>query len=138
MLTYSADSTADPDTAWALIARPELWRRWAPVVRGSWGLGAPEVRTGARGCALLWGALPVPALVTAKQPRRSWTWKLGPVRLSHRVRPLPGGCRVALDIEAPFPVEPLVRVTYGPLVALLVNNLARVAARDSGRLSLTP
>jgi hypothetical protein len=136
MLTYAADSAADPDTAWALIARPALWRRWAPPVRGAWGLGAPEVQTGARGYALVWGAVPLPGLVAAKQPRRSWTWQLGPLRLSHRVRPRPGGCRVALDIEAPFPVEPLVRVTYGPLVAVLVHNLARVAARESGRPSL--
>lgn len=133
MLTYSADCAADPETAWALVARPDRWARWAPHVRGALGLGEPEVRTGARGVALLLGALPVPAVVTAKQPERSWTWQAGPLRVRHRVTPRPGGCRVAMDVEAPCPLEAIVRVTYGPLIAVLVRNLARVATAESQR-----
>lgn len=133
MITYAVDCSADPDTVWTLIAHPDQWARWAPHVRGARGLGDPEVRTGARGSALLLGAVPVPARVTSKQPRRAWTWQVGPVRLRHRVRPQPGGCRVAMDVEAPFPLEALVRVTYGPWIALLVHNLARVADGDARR-----
>jgi hypothetical protein len=135
VITYAVDCRADADTVWALISRPDQWARWAPHVRGARGLGEPEVRTGARGSALLLGALPVPARVTAKQPRRAWTWRVGPLQLRHRVRPHPGGCRVAIDVEAPFGLETLLRVTYGPLIALLVHNLARVADEDARRIS---
>ncbi len=137
VLTYSADCAADPDTAWALVARPDRWARWAPPVRGALGLGEPEVQTGHRGAALLLGAVPVPARVTEKQPRRSWTSQVGPLRLRHRVAPRADGCRVAMDIEAPCPLEPLVRVTYGPLIALLVRNLARVATEETRRAQRT-
>jgi hypothetical protein len=135
VLTYVADSAADPETAWRLIARPEHWSSWAPPVRGARGLGQPEVRTGATGHALLVGRLPVPARVTSKQAHRSWTWEVGPLRLRHRVRPQAGGCRVAVDIEAPFPLEALVRLTYGPMVSVLMHNLARVAAQETRRAS---
>jgi len=73
----------------------------------------------------------VPARITAKQPRRSWTWKVGPVLLRHRVRPTVDGCRVATDIQAPLGMERLVCVTYGPLVGLLMQNLARVAVGEA-------
>jgi hypothetical protein len=133
VLTYVADSAADPETAWRLIARPDHWSSWAPHVRGARGLGQPEVCTGATGHALLVGRLPVPARVTSKQAHRSWTWEVGPLRLRHRVRPQAGGCRVAVDIEAPFPLEALVRLTYGPMVSALMHNLARVAAQEARR-----
>lgn len=133
MLTYSADSSAEPEIAWRLVAEPGRWSRWAPHVRGARGLGEPEVQTGADGQAVLVGGVPLRARVIAKQSQRFWTWEVGPVRLRHRVRARPGGCRVAVDIEAPFPVEALARVTYGPLVAMLMANLARVAAEDARR-----
>jgi hypothetical protein len=87
------------------------------------------VREGARGFARLLGVVPVPARVTAKQPGRSWTWSVGGVALAHRVEPRGDGCLVAIDIEAPAALEPLVRASYGPLVGLLVRRLAGVAER---------
>jgi hypothetical protein len=36
---------------------------------------------------------------------------------------------VVITLAATAPLEALLRVTYGPVVALLVRNLARVAAR---------
>jgi hypothetical protein len=128
MVTYSARSAARPQDAWALIARPARWHEWAPHVRGAWGLGSPEVELGARGAARLLGALPVPASVTAKRPGRSWTWRVGPVEMVHRVEPAPGGCVVAVDLAAPAALEAALRRSYGPLIALLVRHLARVAA----------
>ena len=128
MVIYSARSAAPPEDAWALIARPGRWCEWAPHVRGAWGLGAPEVEEGARGAARLLGALPVPATVTAKRPGRSWTWRVGPVEMVHRVDPVPGGCVVAVDLAAPAALEAALRWSYGPLIALLVRRLARVAA----------
>jgi len=82
---------------------------------------------GARGAARLLGAVPVPAMVTAKDPGRSWTWAVGPVSLVHRVTPLGSGCEVAVEITAPGPLETVLGVTYGPVVALLVRRLAQVA-----------
>jgi hypothetical protein len=129
MLSYEAASAASPDTAWDLVARPARWHEWAPHVRGAWGLGAPEVRLGARGAARLLGVLPVPAAVVAKDPGRSWTWRVGPVELDHRVEPRAAGCVVAVDVRAPAAVEAVLRVSYGPVVAILVRRLARVAER---------
>jgi hypothetical protein len=129
MLTYSAASDAPASEAWELLARPDRWHEWAPQLRGAWGLGQPEVRPGARGAARLLGVVPVPAVITDVDPGRSWTWRVGPVEFDHRVDPEPGGSRVTVTMRAAAPVEAVLRVTYGPVVQLLVGNLARVAAR---------
>jgi polyketide cyclase/dehydrase/lipid transport protein len=132
VLSHEVESFAPPTAAWALVARPARWHEWAPHVRGAWGLqGADgEVRLGARGAARLLGAIPVPAVVNRKVPGRAWTWRVGPVELDHRVEPRTGGgCVVAVDLRAPAPLEAVLRVTYGPVVALLVRNLARAAER---------
>ena len=134
MLTYEARSRAPVEAAWSLIARPGRWHEWAPHVRGAWGLGSPEVRRGARGAARLLGAVPVPARVVAKRPGRSWTWRVGPVDIVHRVAPAPGRARgsvVAVDFVAPRALELVLAASYGPAVALLVRNLARVAGRSA-------
>ena len=47
--------------------------------------------------------------------------------LVHSVTPLGSGSEVAVEIAAPRPLEGLLGVTYGPVVALLVRRLARVA-----------
>ena len=135
MLTYEARSLATVEEAWSLIARPGRWHEWAPHVRGAWSLGSPEVRRGARGAARLLGAVPIPARVVAKRAGRSWTWRVGPVDIVHRVALAPGRARgsiVAVDLVAPRALEALLAVSYGPVVAVLVRNLARVAARSSG------
>ncbi len=129
MLTYRAPSQASAATAWELFARPSRWSEWAPHVRGAWGLGDPEVEPGRRGAVRLLGALPVPAHVKAKRTGRSWSWKVGPVEMVHRVEKLPDGCMVALDVLAPGPLEAVIRRTYGPVIRLMLRNLARVAAR---------
>jgi hypothetical protein len=49
--------------------------------------------------------------------------------MDHRVERRAGGCVVAVTIAAPAPLESALRVSYGPVVALLVRRLARVAAR---------
>ena len=130
MLTYEASCDAPAETAWPLMARPALWKSWAPHLRGAWGLGDPEVEPGARGAVRLLGVVPVPARILAKDPGRSWTWRVGPATLMHRVEPAgEAGSVVAVDITAAPPVEAALAVTYGPLVQLLVRNLARTAAR---------
>jgi hypothetical protein len=130
--TFAANSAADPEAAWSLIAEPARWHEWAPHVRGAWGLGAPEVGMNKIGVARLFGVVPVPAQIVHKRPGRSWTWRVGPLILVHSVTPRAGGgCRVAMTIQAPGPLEALLGVTYGPVVQLLVDNLARVAARTS-------
>ena len=130
MLRYEARSDADPATAWALVAEPARWHEWSPHVRGAWGLGEPEVRRGARGAARLLGVIPIPARVTAVADGHSWTWSVGLMELDHRVDPDgAGGSIVGVDIRAAPAVEAVLRVTYGPVVSLLVRNLARVAGQ---------
>lgn len=132
MFTREAVSPAAPEQAWALLARPERWHEWAPHVRGAWGLGDPVVEEGRAGYARLFGVLPVPARVTEVVDGRSWTWRVGPTVMVHRVEPDPAGCRVAVDIEAPGPLEAALRAFYGPLVERLLARLAaRAASRDS-------
>lgn len=132
MLRYEADTIAAPPVAWALLARPDRWARWAPHVRGAWGLGTPEVREGARGAARLLGVVPVPARIVAVEPGRSWTWDVGGVRMVHEVRARGTvGSVVAVELHAAAPVEALLARTYGPVVALLVRRLARVATRTA-------
>lgn len=132
MFSCEASSGADPAEAWALIARPERWHEWAPHVRGAWGLGDPEVQEGRKGYARLLGVVPVPATVTEVVAGRSWTWRVGPTLMVHRVESEPDGCRVAVDIKAPGPLEPVLRAFYGPLVERLLARLAaRAANRDS-------
>src|SRR4051812_2658306 len=115
MRTWTADSRAAPEAAWALLARPDAWSLWAPHVRGAWGLGAPEVRAGAVGAARLFGVIPIPAKITVKAPR-SWTWRVGPATLTHRVVKRGDGCTVAIDLRAPGPLEPVLAATYGPVI----------------------
>lgn len=130
MLRYEARSSADPATAWSLIAEPARWHEWSPHVRGAWGLGEPEVRRGSRGAVRLLGVVPVPARVTAVAVGRSWTWSVGVMELDHRVESDgAGGSIVGVDIRAAPAAEAVLRFTYGPVVALLVRNLARVAGQ---------
>ena len=131
MLRYEARSAADPGTAWSLMAEPARWHEWSPHIRGAWGLGEPEVRRGARGAVKLLGLVPVPASVTAVADGRSWTWTVGFTELDHRVdSDGAGGSIVGVDIRAAPVVEAVLRFTYGPVVAALVRNLARVAGRE--------
>ena len=130
MLRYEAESAAPPEVAWRLYAEPRNWPRWAPQLRGAWGLGDPEVRPGARGAARLLGVVPVPARILGVDPGRTWEWTVGPVTFDHLVEPRDGGgCTVAVQLRSSPPVETALSVSYGPVCALLMKNLARVAER---------
>ena len=130
--TFAADSTASVEEAWSLMAEPSRWHEWSPHVRGAWGLGHPEVQAHNVGAARILGFLPVPAQIVHKTPGRAWAWRVGPAILVHTVSARPGGgSRVAVTIQAPGPLEPLLAATYGPVVQLLMSNLARVAASRS-------
>jgi hypothetical protein len=133
MRTFTVDTSASTDVAWQLLAQPDDWHRWSPHVRGAWQLGDPEVRDGARGAARLLGVVPVPARITAKRAGRSWTWRVGPVEMVHRVDPGPdGGATVAIDLSAPGPLERALALTYGPLIEVSLNRLAQEAERVVG------
>lgn len=137
MARYCARSNADPVTTWALLARPARWPEWAPHLRGAWGLGTPEVQEGRRGAARLLGVIPVPVRITAVDPGRSWTWRVGAgplaVDMDHVVVPLPGGgSEVAVVLRAPMAAQGALDATYGPVVRRLVLRLAHVADREAG------
>jgi hypothetical protein len=121
-----AGSSAGTAVVWSLLARPAQWHRWAPHIRGAWGLGHPEVEAGRRGLVRLLGVVPVPARVVAVQPGTSWTWTVGPMRLKHEVAARVGGSTVIMTLDAPR----LVELAYGPVVGLLNRRLARVAGDD--------
>jgi len=131
MVIHRRHVNATPERVWELVARPDRWTEWAPHVRDPEGLGAPEVRAGNRGSVRLLGLVPVNARITAKRDGRLWTWRVGPVTLRHRVEPAPGGAEASIELIAPALLEPALRVTYGPAIALLLRNLARVAERGS-------
>jgi hypothetical protein len=127
-LGYRSRSDASAERAWELVARPQRWHEWAPHVRGARGLGSPEVEAGARGAVLLLGGVPVPVRITDKRPGRSWSWRVGVLEIAHRVEPRGRGCSVAVELRGPAAVVLPLRFTYGPLVAVLVRNLAHVAS----------
>jgi hypothetical protein len=113
------------------MSRPANWAAWAPHMRGFWSwppVGDGELATGAWGAARVLGVVPVPVLVTGKQPGRQWTWQFGLTRITHRVERRAGGCRVAVDLSAPGPLEPVLAAAMGPVFALSLRRLARVAA----------
>ncbi len=114
---------------WRFYARPDLWHRWAPHVRGARGLGSPEVREGARGVVLLAPSIPIPATITAVSPGRAWSWRVGPVTMRHEVIPRPERSEMTLELSAPRGLEAAIATVYGPLVVVLLANLGRVAAR---------
>jgi hypothetical protein len=128
MLSYETSSPASPPSVWRLIARPSEWHRWAPHVRGARGLGEPEVEAGRSGSVLLFPRAPVPARITAKEPGHSWTWRVGPLEMRHLVIARGESSEIRIEIESSRPVETLVRGTYGPLIGLLLRNLARVSS----------
>ena len=130
MHTWTADSEAPAAAAWALLSRPDAWSAWAPHVRGAWGLGSPEVRVGAVGAARLLGVIPVPAKIRAKSAR-SWTWRVGPATMVHRVVERGGGCTVAIDLRAPGRLERALAATYGPVIQNMLDRLARNAKTAS-------
>jgi hypothetical protein len=131
VLTYETRTAAPAAAVWRLMAEPARWRRWAPHVRGAWGLGDPEVQVGRLGLVRLLGAPVVPARITRKRSGRMWVWKVGPVELTHRVDPSPeGGSTVAVDIDAPASLERVLSASYGPLVQVLVRRLGQVAERS--------
>ena len=128
---YAADSPAPPAEVWSLMAEPRRWAEWAPHVRGAWRLGAPEVEPSRVGAAKLAGVLPVPARIVAKDPGRSWTWRVGPMTLVHAVHPTPVGSRVSMTLSAPGPLEPVLAAAYGPVIQAMTRRLARKAAESS-------
>jgi hypothetical protein len=134
MHTFSATTAAPPEVVWRLIARPADWARWSPHVRGAWGLGEPEVCSGAAGAVRLLGGIALPARVTGKHPGRSWRWRVGGVvETVHRVEPQPDGrTRVVVDLIAPGPLEPALALAYGPLIDVGLHRLAQEAERVVG------
>lgn len=133
MVSRTATSDAPPAVAWDLLARPAQWSRWAPHLRGAWGLAGADgtVRPGARGAARLLGVLPVPVTITEVEPGRSWSWRVGGVvDMDHVVEAVGDGCRVTITITAPGMMEAALHATYGPLVQTLIGRLARIAAQS--------
>ncbi|MBA2241235.1 MAG: SRPBCC family protein [Solirubrobacterales bacterium] len=132
---FEAPCEAPREELWSLLARPDRWREWAPHVRGASGLGSPEVTEGKRGRASLIGFEIVPATVLGVVPGRSWTWRVGPLELTHAVEPAPSGCLSVIEVHSRGLAGRLAAAAYAPAVWALNRNLARVAARSSSATS---
>jgi hypothetical protein len=48
----------------------------------------------------------------------------------HAAIPRERGCEITLEVRGGAASERLIALTYGPLIKLLLRNLARVAERD--------
>lgn len=129
MIRVEARSSGPATEAWSLLARPARWPEWSPHVRGARGLGAPEVTEGCAGAVLLLGLPVVPARITEVVPGRSWRWRVGPIDMNHEVLVEGEGCLISVSLSAPRPLELGLRLSYAPVMALAVRNLARKAAR---------
>ena len=73
LIWYSVRSGL-PGSPLTVSARQFVLRDSDGTMRGAWGLGEPEVQAGNWGDARLFGAVPVPARITAKDAGRSWAW----------------------------------------------------------------
>jgi hypothetical protein len=128
---WTERTSAPPEDVWPVMARPSEWSRWAPHIRGAWGLGDPEVEEGKVGLVRLGGVIPVPARITAVEPGRSWTWFVPTFFLRHEVVAAAGGSEVALELWAPGVLEPAAAGTYGRVFPALLGRLAEQAAEAS-------
>jgi hypothetical protein len=115
---------------WSLLAEPRRWREWSPYVRGAEGLGEPEVEAGARGKVVLLGGVKIDAEILDVVPGRSWTWRVGGLRVRHEVEPLPSGTRFSMIPEGDGAFWGPAALIYRLPTSLIERNVARVARRD--------
>ena len=111
---------ATPHEAWALISRTGSWPIWGPSVSAVEPADA-QLSLGMRGRVRTPIGLWLPFHITGFDPPRSWTWSvLSLPAPSHRVEPVPGGCRVSFSVPAPaFPYLAVCRLALERIAALL-------------------
>lgn len=135
MVSYSRRVDAPADLAWGFLAMPAHWSAWAPHIRGAWGLGDPEVELGRTGAVRLASVVPVPARIVEKEPGRSWTWRVGPYLMEHRIEPRGASAsEVSINVSGAAPLETALEATYGRLIDVLLGRFATVvggAAREN-------
>jgi uncharacterized protein YndB with AHSA1/START domain len=127
MWVQAVETDAPPERVWALMAKPELWGRWSPHVRGAVGLGSPEVVEGASGHVVLRGGVRLAARITEVVPGESWSWRVGGLHVRHTVRPVGTGSRIEHVVEGSSRPWSIVARAYVPIVGLIARNIARVA-----------
>jgi len=132
-MTGRAITCAAPaETLWALVARPELWSRWSPHVRGAEGLGSPEVQAGAKGKVILAGGLRLPAEITEVLPGHSWSWQVGGILVDHVVSEAPGGSTLSMPVRPARGLWKPTALAYAPVVGLIAHRIVQIAERDHG------
>jgi hypothetical protein len=121
---------ADPQTLWALVARPDRWHEWSPHVRVAEGLGSPEVTAGAKGRVILRGGISLPAEVIEVVPGRLWSWRVGGIVVDHVVTPAArGGSTLEMKVDSTGRAWSLAARAYAPVVGLIARRIVRVAER---------
>jgi Polyketide cyclase / dehydrase and lipid transport len=124
------ETEAPATEVWSLLARPDRWHEWSPYVRGGEGLGEAEVEAGAVGKVVLLGGVRLDAEILAVIPGRSWTWRVGGLRVRHEVEPTPSGARFSMTPDGDGPFWGPASLIYRLPTALIERNVARVAKRS--------
>ncbi len=81
---------APADAAWRILIDVRRWPEWGPSVRSATVDGdGHEISSGATGTVTTAVGLTLPYRITAWEPARTWTWRVGSIpATSHTVRPL--------------------------------------------------
>jgi uncharacterized protein YndB with AHSA1/START domain len=124
------EAAAPAAEVWSLLAEPARWREWSPYVRGAEGLGEPEVEARAVGKVILLGGVRLDAEILDVVPGRSWTWRVGGMRVRHEVEPTAKGTRFTMAPEGDGPFWGPAALIYRLPTALIERNVARVAKRS--------
>ncbi len=124
------ETEAPPAAVWSLLAEPARWHEWSRYVRGTEGLGEPEVGAGAVGKVVLLGGVRLDAEILEVVPGRSWTWQLGGLRVRHEVEPIPSGTRFSVTPDGDGPLWGPASLLYRLPTALIERNVARIAKRS--------
>lgn len=84
---------------------------------------ATELALGVRGTVWTAVGVPMPFVITAFEPGRRWDWAVAGVPATgHRVRVVPGGCRVVFDV--PWWAAP-----YLTVCAVALGRIDRLASQ---------
>jgi uncharacterized protein YndB with AHSA1/START domain len=112
---------APPEAAWELLTDLDAWPLWGPSIKGA-ELDPPyqELTLHATGVVQTSLVVKVPFVVTDFDAGRQWAWKVAGIPATgHRVDPVDGGSRVAMDV-------PLWATAYLTVCALALRRIEKL------------
>jgi uncharacterized protein YndB with AHSA1/START domain len=116
---------AEPGAAWELLTRTRHWPSWGPSVTAV-DPGDATIVAGMTGRVRTPVGLWVPFRITRVDPPHRWEWRvLGLPATTHRVEPVPAGCRVAFGV-------PLVAIPYLAVCRVALSRIATLLEQPAG------